>query len=71
MQFTSDRKMIYYISLMGFFAIFSTTISKNPVLPLFSQAYWGKRYSNRVDCGFLATCGHLVLVSDWYLFQII
>jgi len=24
--------------LLGFFAIFSTTISKNPVLPLFSQA---------------------------------
>jgi MFS family permease len=30
--------MIYYIFLLGFFAIFSTTISKNPVLPLFSQA---------------------------------
>jgi MFS family permease len=30
--------MVYYLSLLGFFAIFSTTISKNPVLPLFSQA---------------------------------
>lgn len=29
---------MYYLSLVGFFAIFSTTISKNPVLPLFSQA---------------------------------
>lgn len=29
---------MYYFSLIGFFAIFSTTISKNPVLPLFSQA---------------------------------
>jgi len=29
---------MYYFSLVGFFAIFSTTISKNPVLPLFSQA---------------------------------
>ncbi|MEN6609255.1 MAG: MFS transporter [Methanoregulaceae archaeon] len=30
--------MMYYLSLLGFFAIFSTTISKNPVLPLFSHA---------------------------------
>jgi MFS family permease len=30
--------MIFYFSLLGFFAIFSTTISKNPVLPLFTQA---------------------------------
>ena len=30
--------MVWYLSLLGFFAIFSTTISKNPVLPLFSQA---------------------------------
>ncbi|MFA4957637.1 MAG: MFS transporter [Candidatus Methanoperedens sp.] len=29
---------MYYISLLGFFAIFSTTISKNPVLPLFMQS---------------------------------
>ena len=29
---------MYYLFLIGFFAIFSTTISKNPVLPLFSQA---------------------------------
>lgn len=33
----SDRRMIYSLFLLGFFAIFSTTISKNPVLPLFSQ----------------------------------
>jgi MFS family permease len=33
-----DRRMLYYLSLLGFFAIFSTTLSKNPVLPLFSQA---------------------------------
>jgi MFS family permease len=30
--------MMYYLFLLGFFSIFSTTISKNPVLPLFSQA---------------------------------
>ena len=36
--FSPDRRMMYYLSLLGFFAIFSTTISKNPVLPLFSQA---------------------------------
>ena len=37
-RFSSDRRMVWYLSLLGFFAIFSTTISKNPVLPLFSQA---------------------------------
>jgi MFS family permease len=37
-RFFSDQHMVYYLSLLGFFAIFSTTISKNPVLPLFSQA---------------------------------
>ncbi|EJG08212.1 major facilitator superfamily MFS_1 [Methanofollis liminatans DSM 4140] len=30
--------LITALSVIGFFAIFSTTISKNPVLPLFSQA---------------------------------
>ncbi len=34
----SDRRFMYYLSLVGFCAIFSTTISKNPVLPLFSLA---------------------------------
>ena len=33
-----SRRTIYSIFLIGFFAIFSTTIAKNPVLPLFSQA---------------------------------
>ncbi len=33
-----DRRAKYILSLIGFFAIFSTTLSKNPVLPLFSQA---------------------------------
>jgi MFS family permease len=37
-RFSPEHKMLYYLSLLGFFAIFSTTISKNPVLPLFSQA---------------------------------
>lgn len=36
--FFPERRMMYYLFLLGFFAIFSTTISKNPVLPLFSQA---------------------------------
>ena len=36
--FTPSRRMMFYFSLLGFFAIFSTTISKNPVLPLFTQA---------------------------------
>ncbi len=35
---STDRRLMYYISLLGFFAIFSTTISKNPVLPLFMQS---------------------------------
>jgi MFS family permease len=30
--------MMYFFFLLGFFAIFSTTVSKTPVLPLFSQA---------------------------------
>ncbi|RPI36383.1 MAG: MFS transporter, partial [Methanoregulaceae archaeon] len=33
-----DRRAMNILSLIGFFAIFSTTLSKNPVLPLFSQA---------------------------------
>jgi MFS family permease len=33
-----ERWTLRYLFLLGFFAIFSTTISKNPVLPLFSQA---------------------------------
>jgi MFS family permease len=37
-QSRADRTLIFYLSLIGFFAIFSTTISKNPVLPLFVQA---------------------------------
>jgi len=36
-----DRSLVYYLSLIGFFAIFSTTVSKNPVLPLFVQAMGG------------------------------
>lgn len=35
---STDRRLMHYISLLGFFAIFSTTISKNPVLPLFMQS---------------------------------
>jgi Arabinose efflux permease len=38
LQQTRDRRTVYYLFLLGFFAIFSTTISKNPVLPLFSNA---------------------------------
>ena len=37
-KFSPDRRMVWYLSLLGFCAIFSTTLSKNPVLPLFSQA---------------------------------
>jgi MFS family permease len=33
-----EEKLIYYLSLIGFFAIFSTTISKNPVLSLYTNA---------------------------------
>jgi MFS family permease len=35
-----DRSF-FYISMIGFFGILSTTISKNPVLPLFVQALGG------------------------------
>jgi len=37
----SGRNLVFYLSLIGFFAIFSTTVSKNPVLPLFVQAMGG------------------------------
>jgi MFS family permease len=36
-----NSKLIYYLSLIGFFAIFSTTISKSPVLPLYIKALGG------------------------------
>lgn len=36
-----DRTLVFYLSLIGFFAIFSTTLSKNPVLPLFVQTLGG------------------------------
>ena len=35
---SKNNVIIYYLSLLGFFAIFSTTISKNPVLPLFAHS---------------------------------
>ena len=34
-------KIIYYLSLIGFFAIFSTTIAKSPALPLYVSALGG------------------------------
>jgi MFS family permease len=34
----SSQKVLWYLFIIGFFGIFSTTISKSPVLPLFSQA---------------------------------
>jgi MFS family permease len=37
-QSIPGRRQVYFFFLLGFFAIFSTTISKNPVLPLFSSA---------------------------------
>jgi len=37
-----NSSLIYYLSLIGFFAIFSTTISKSPVLPLYIKALGGK-----------------------------
>jgi MFS family permease len=37
----SKNNLIYYLSIIGFFAIFSSTLSKNPVLPLFSKALGG------------------------------
>lgn len=33
----ANKNLIYYFSLIGLFAIFSTTISKNPVLPLYAK----------------------------------
>ncbi|MHA1412547.1 MAG: hypothetical protein ACTSUX_03270 [Promethearchaeota archaeon] len=35
-----SRKLIYFllISILGFFAIFSSTMSKSPILPLFAES---------------------------------
>jgi MFS family permease len=41
MKNESDSKLIYFLSFIGFFAIFSTTISKSPVLPLYVKALGG------------------------------
>jgi MFS family permease len=41
MKHDVDAKLIYYLSFIGFFAIFSTTISKSPVLPLYIKALGG------------------------------
>ena len=40
MESTKEKSgsIIFYISLMGFFGIFTTTISKNPVLPYLVKA---------------------------------
>ncbi|MDD1676125.1 MAG: MFS transporter [Methanomicrobiales archaeon] len=35
---SGHQRIVYYLFLIGFFAIFSTTISKNPVLPLYAHA---------------------------------
>ena len=37
-EIKSQNKVLYLISIIGFFGIFSGTISKNPVLPLFAQS---------------------------------
>ena len=37
-RLSNDRKILFSLFLLGFFAIFSTTLSKSPVLPLFAQA---------------------------------
>ncbi|WP_319580119.1 MFS transporter [uncultured Methanospirillum sp.] len=38
MQISTDQRCILTLSILGFFAIFSTTISKNPVLPLYASS---------------------------------
>lgn len=39
-----EKQIIWYISIIGFLGIFSTTISKNPVLPLFIKGMGGADY---------------------------
>ncbi len=36
-----QRNLIFYLSLIGFFGIFTTTMAKNPVLPLFVKGMGG------------------------------
>jgi len=61
--FTPERRMMYYLFLLGFFAIFSTTISKNPVLPLFSECNRRRQHRDRPHCGVLPARRDPVLVS--------
>ncbi len=35
------KNLIFYLSLIGFFGIFTTTMAKNPVLPLFVKGMGG------------------------------
>jgi MFS family permease len=39
-----ENKVAWYLSVIGFLGIFSTTISKNPVLPLFIKGLGGQDY---------------------------
>jgi MFS family permease len=39
-----ENKIAWYLSIIGFLGIFSTTISKNPVLPLFIKGLGGQDY---------------------------
>lgn len=61
--------MIYQLSLIGFFAIFSTTISKSPVLPLYVQALGGSEVTIGLISAFSPLAGILLsfpvgLMSD-------
>jgi MFS family permease len=49
------KTFVYYLCLIGFFGIFSTTISKNPVLPLFVKSLGG----NTSLLGFLSALSPL------------
>lgn len=55
MKDSKKGPIIYYLIIIGFFGIFSTTISKNPVLSLFSHAL----DSSEIIIGFIAAVSPL------------
>lgn len=45
MQKKRSGRFIYFLSILGFFAIFSTTLSKNPVLSLFTKSLGASEFT--------------------------
>ena len=60
-----DRRMIWYLFIPGFFAIFSATISKTPVLHLFSQAIAGDNTVIGLITAFSPLTGIIIMLTSY------